>query len=144
MPRIHRSNQHIGRHRKPQSPVVGHKTKSHRQHKRHRAKSQSPPAIAVHIGQIHPQRSQKHNIIESHLAKDFKRSISVEHVHPVRPHQHSCQNEPHNGRHLDSFHQHWGEKNQAQYNQHNPRGIRYQRFGKKKHSVWVDICHIRH
>ena len=79
--------------------------------------------IMLHTAHVQLQSCQKHDVIDTHLSKQFKGTVAVQNVQTKFPNQHASQNKTYDMWNTKPTQQQRSKKNDAKHNTENPRRI---------------------
>ena len=129
---IHRGHQHRCRQNVPQQPMVHRHSCCHRYEKREQTIDQCLCLLLPDILDVHFKRSEEHDIEQTNLAENLKRTVTLQQMQPMGTHNYSRRYHTDNGGYTQTFKEHWGEEYHAQHYKENPRRVSYGQY-KMKH-----------
>ena len=92
---IHGGHEHGGRYSATQNQAVGGITQRHRYDEAEQSEGQGFAFDALHVLQVHLERSEEHDIVEAHLTEKLEASVAFEHMQAVGADKDTSENHPH-------------------------------------------------
>ena len=122
---VHTGQQNRSQQSVPQQMKVGPDTDSQRKDESKQSQHRRLDPDALEVFHIHLQTGQKHDIIESYFSEKLKAAVAHQNIETMLSDCHSGQNHSDDMRNTQTFQNDGGKQNDNQYQEENPRRIRY-------------------